>query len=150
MRIFIWKCKTFLRAIIALALSATVLLFLYAFRFTAFFKEEGTRRYYLYANSSQAVLKSKLSFEEIFVIQGESLALSEPVKTQEEAQKLLDRYEASVALKEEIDGILSYYAYTQKRAGYVIIDGKKVNLHLAVEVDTGRAVIGYPIIFGGY
>lgn len=62
--------------------------------------------------------------------------------------ELLNKYRAKVVFCQTVDGIYNIYAYTDKFDGYLVLEGKRVNLHIAVTDNS--TVIGSPIIFGGY
>ena len=66
----------------------------------------------------------------------------------EEAEKIVRRYHARFLFEENAEGVRSEYYYTPKLRGYKLINGKKVNLHIAYA--NGRTVAGTPILFGGY
>lgn len=63
-------------------------------------------------------------------------------------EKLLAKLNAKVKLKQTAGGILSIYAYSPKIKKCLSIDGKSVNLHIAVSFD--RVCVGSPIIFTSY
>ncbi|MBR2903387.1 MAG: hypothetical protein IKC37_01955 [Clostridia bacterium] len=63
---------------------------------------------------------------------------------------LLARFSAFDVWEEEVDGVKSYYASSAYLPKKVVVDGHTVNLHIALPKDKKRAVVGTPIIFGGY
>ncbi len=62
--------------------------------------------------------------------------------------EILCDLQANLVFTDELDDITCYYAYTDKIKNFIVIEGKKVNLHFAVKND--RVKLGSPIIFGGY
>ena len=110
---------------------------------------DGTRTFYLYSASSQAMAVSTLTFEQIFSVKGESVRFPLNGKTPEETvENVLSLYGATLVYKEEISGTTSYYAYTPRFSNKVLLGGKKINLHVAVNAQD--CVVGCPIIFGGF
>ena len=49
---------------------------------------------------------------------------------------------------EEVNGVKNYYYFTNKLFKKEVINGKSVNIHIAVSSD--KISLGYPIIYGGY
>lgn len=112
---------------------------------------EGKRTFYLYTPSSQATQKTTLDFLDVFHVQGESVCfefLGTDDKKQELVQEILKKYRAELVVKEEILGTVSYYAYTPTLFKGVSVQGKRVNLHIAI--GETQAAVGTPIIFGGF
>ena len=64
------------------------------------------------------------------------------------AVEIATRIGAEILITEEVDGVLSYYAYTQKWKDGLYIDDKKINLHIAI--GGGYIKVGTPIIFDGF
>jgi len=62
--------------------------------------------------------------------------------------ELITKFNAVVIFTEETADIKNYYAFTDKIDNYIILNGKKINLHIAVS--QAKTTIGSPIIFGGY
>ena len=137
--------KTLLAATAALAMFVSVNL-----QKGSVFPYAGRHEAYLLKNSSACQILS-LSGEEanerlffLFRLKGESVRLDSP----EEAEKIVRRYHARFLFEENAEGVRSEYYYTPKLRGYKLINGKKVNLHIAYA--NGRTVAGTPILFGGY
>lgn len=64
------------------------------------------------------------------------------------AAELLARFEAKVLFCEEVCGIRNYYCHSPQLGESVLLNGVRVNLHIAVSGD--RTAAGTPIIFGGF
>ena len=109
----------------------------------------GERAFYLYSASSQATVKNTISLAQIKDIQGESVAIEKPIAEQDAflAQVLKD-YNARVLWAETCANTTSYYCYSSRIQGGEIIDGQKVNLHIAFGGE--RVKLGTPLIFGGF
>lgn len=117
---------------------------------------DGIHTFYLYsANSNAQIVSFKLQESackfNAFMVKGESLFL--PFNKNESAVNeyigsLLSEYNAKLQLIESASFIDSEYYYTNKITNYVIINGNKVNIHVA----KGRSgiTVGTPIIFGSF
>ena len=64
------------------------------------------------------------------------------------AEDFISAYDAKLCFAEEIGGTLSFYCYSPRLKGGVILNGRKINLHIAVRAES--VAVGTPIIFGGY
>jgi hypothetical protein len=116
---------------------------------------EGERTYFLDSASSQGLRTQTLSlndltrvkgecvFTEISAYQGGRYLTKEGI-----AQEIAKKYEANILFTEEIDGVVSYYAYTARWQDGLYINGLKVNLHIAV--GKVNLAVGTPIIFDGF
>lgn len=113
---------------------------------------EGRKTYYLYSASSQAVIKSSIGLGDMPFLKGECVEVDGVFRSKAEenafVDKVLARYGAVVCFVEKVQGVVSYYAYSPELYAGVRLKGDEVNLHIAVS--EGRAVVGSPIIFGGY
>ncbi len=103
----------------------------------------GEHTYYLDSASSQALVKTRLSFSDIFRVRGESV-----VAERGEAESIAERFGAALVATEYAGDAVSYYYTVDAWGGGVLIDGKRVNLHIAV--GENRVVVGTPVIFGGF
>ena len=112
----------------------------------------GTRHFYLDGASSRAIMKSSLSVKDVRRVKGESVSFANENNECADtlAEKYMQKYDASLIIKEECADVDCYYAYTGNWTEYVLVDGKAVNLHIAVSKDGKRVTLGYPIIFGGF
>ena len=115
------------------------------------------REFYLYSPSSMAKIQRVCSLKDIAFLQGQSAIVQLADEDKEEwVNKALQSLQAQTVKMERVCDRVSHYAYSHKLANNgcksVVIDGKRVNLHIAytsVEGDR-QAVLGTPIIFGGY
>ena len=110
------------------------------------FPFEGDKEYYLYTPSSNAQIKNDVNLSDLPFIRGERVILSN--LSSEDLASILARYSANVIKEEEFLGGVSYYCYSPKLEGGIMIDGEVVNLQIAIKKDS--VVLGTPIIFGGY
>ena len=62
--------------------------------------------------------------------------------------EILAQYGATLTYTETLDGVTSYYAITPNLYGGVLINGNKINLHIAISEN--QCVVGTPVIFGGF
>ena len=111
---------------------------------------QGTRTFYLQSPSSCARQTEQLKLFEVFFVQGESVrfCVAEEEKMETLARDILKEYNAVLVCEEEACGVISYYAFSPNLYQGVQINGKKVNLHIAVK--KGEVAVGSPIIFGGF
>ena len=112
-------------------------------------KGDGDHAFYLYRASSQRKI-IRLSEEDAgsFVylksdLKGESVEFSDGKK----AEETIETLGAKEVFSESGDVFSNRYFYTPKIREFVIISGKKVNLHLAVG---NKIVLGTPLVFGSY
>ena len=63
-------------------------------------------------------------------------------------QNLANEIGATLQFVEEVNGVVSYYYYSQKIPKMQMLNGKKINLHVAVA--NNYIKIGSPFIYGGY
>lgn len=147
---FFYRIKTFVKTCLAVLFALGVGIFLRMGAVCRLPDTAGTRTFYLYSRSSQALQKERLEFSELFSAQGESVAFTfdEGEDGRKVALEVIEEYEGEVLLCEEAGGTVSYYAYTPKLVGGIIVQGVFVNLHVAVRGNV--CVAGYPIIFGGF
>ena len=107
---------------------------------------EGDVEYYLDSASSTCVIASDatLDFNSSFRIKG-SCAKS---VSESYIEGKLKSMSAKKVLEERVGNTVSTYYYTNKIWGYKLINGKKVNIHVAICGE--NAAIGSPMIFGAY
>ena len=131
--------------------------------------------FYLRSSSSQGVRTEKLAWRDLPCIRGESVALEimqfsensdmgtgkSVADVEKIAELLAKKFDAKILFIEDVCGVKSYYCYTKKWLNGVILNGVKINLHIALRVcadgcvndEEGlcvQGVIGSPIIFDGY
>jgi len=66
----------------------------------------------------------------------------------DKSAEILENFNAKVIFTQSISDIKNIYAYSEEIEDYIILNGQKINLHIAVTKD--KTVAGSPIIFGGY
>ncbi|MBQ9730140.1 MAG: YwmB family TATA-box binding protein, partial [Clostridia bacterium] len=111
----------------------------------------GVRTYYLYSPSSQAKTTQTIRFSELFSVKGESVAVDLSSGTPKSVmERLLKETGAEVVLVEKVGGVQSYYCHSKRLGETVLVGGYAVNLHVAINEEETRMVVGTPIIFGGY
>lgn len=116
---------------------------------------KGERMYFLDSASSQGLMKTKLALSEIGRVRGECVQFDlqsydggRYATSGEIVRNILERYKAKTLLTEEVDGIVSYYAYTPLWQDRLFLQGTRINLHIAISKE--YCVVGTPVIFGGY
>lgn len=62
--------------------------------------------------------------------------------------EILNDFNAEIVFTETIDSINNIYAYSSEIKDYIILNNRKINLHIAVSGN--NTAVGSPIIFGGY
>jgi hypothetical protein len=146
----IFRVKNFISTVCALALSGVFVIGLYVKRVVKFEDLQGERVFYLDSASSQGLLKDKISWLDFPRVRGESVRYSRQEQTSNEEilRSIVEKYHATVLFSEEVDGVVSYYCYTDEWTDHVRVEDKKVNLHVAIS--TAQCVVGAPIIFGGF
>ena len=145
----IFRIKNFLLTVFALFICAVLALGFYVKRAVRFEDLEGERAFYLDSASSQGLMQGEISFLDFPRLRGESVRFPLETKTADETlRNIVEKYAATVLFTEEIDGTVSYYCYTAQWSDCVTVQGKKVNLHVALS--TKQCVVGAPIIFGGF
>ena len=152
-----WTLKNFFlraAAVVAVFLSLGLIALSSAFSLqTILSKVNGAQAYsatyFINSPTCFAREKENLSLLDLPFVQGEKATyLVDKDEGQGFAQKALVALSARVLWTEEVDGVVSYYAYSDSLSKSVLVSGEKVNLHIAVKEN--RIVIGTPIIFGGY
>ena len=163
MRLALGKLKTFVYLLIASVLFLGCVVCFRAANVSRFSVWEGRRTFFLDSASSQSLIKTELSIFDVFRIKGESVQISieeydggkyankkniDGQVRDEIAQAIAEEYGAYPLFKESVCGIDSYYFYSLELPFGIELNGKKVNLHVAVAED--YVAIGTPIIFGGF
>ena len=142
--------KTFLKtsaAVIACLLTGICVFLMHASAFAG-----GKNTYYLYSASSQAEIKESLKPAEFADLKGESAVyvFENGAEGTDETfvERILDEYRAEICFVEEAAGTLCYYCHSPRLKNGVMLEGQKINLHIAVRAES--IALGTPIIFGGY
>ena len=156
MSIFWCRCKYFWQTAVALLVALLTVGCVWASQISRFSDIEGEHIYYLQSASSQGLRKDSLSISDLFNVRGESVrfVLSQGTEKEAVVEEIAGKYGATILFMEEVGGVTSYYGYTSKWADGVLLNGKKINLHIALSIDENAnqsiCVIGSPIIFDGY
>jgi hypothetical protein len=110
---------------------------------------DGAHTYYLYSPSSQAQMQTVLCPFDALFLTGESVCFSVTAEDKENFPKeIAELFRAELIAVESVSGVTSYYLYSTDLRGGVRVQGRKVNLHIAVSGES--CVVGTPIIFGGF
>ena len=97
-------------------------------------------------SNSKAILNlNKTGFEMIFGKKGESVCIE---KQTFNLHIFLVTMQANLIFSEEIDGKISYYAYSPKLKYMQTIRNQNVNLHIVVSRNSVK--VGSPIIYGSF
>ncbi len=102
---------------------------------------------YVQSNSSNCVFRRVNSFGYLFNVN----VFGESCKVEKSAfilDDFLDKFSAQIVLVEEVDGLTSYYAYSKDIRYLQVINGKKVNLHVAVGENT--VTLATPVVYGSF
>jgi len=148
---FFSKCKRAICTLLSIAVCLSAFVVFQSAKVCRLSAIQGQRTFYLYSLSSQATQKQTLKFSDLFRVQGESVRFDfsdTDDKKQALVQEILQTYRAELVVKEEILGTVSYYAYAPTLFNGVYVNGKKVNLHIAI--GETQVAVGTPIIFGGF
>ena len=152
---FVYRLKNFICVALAVIFSLFFAVGIKAAHVSRLADIEGARTYFLDSASSQGLRKTALSPMELTRVKGECVHTEISAyeggryATKEEiARDIAARYQAEILFIEEVGEVISYYAYTEKWQDGLYINGRKINLHVAVGKD--RLVVGTPIIFDGF
>ena len=99
--------------------------------------------YSVNGKSSGEFIKGEISLDKIFLIDGASIKIDS--YNIEEKLNLLNAKTVHYFTDGEVE---NYYFFSEKVHNFEIINGKKVNIHLAVK--QGEVVVGSPVIYYGY
>lgn len=107
--------------------------------------EEGKSHTFYYAENSSAPLTFSAPLAALLSgeVKGESVTYSG-----DRYQEFVQKYAARLLFEERLDGVVSYYLYSPRLVGFVRLNGKRVNLQIAVGSE--QTVVGTPLIFGGW
>lgn len=152
---FVYRLKNFICVVLAVLFCLFFAVGVKGVAVTRLAEIEGERNYFLDSASSQGLRKEVLSISDLARVKGECVSTEISTYTggryltnEEIAVEIATRYGAEILITEEVDGVVSYYAYTPKWQGGLYIGGKKINLHIAV--GGGYLKVGTPIIFDGF
>ena len=144
--------KLFLQNLSAWLVCLFALTFLAASNAVVFTEFEGRREFYIGSTSSQSRIQRMLYWRDLGNVKGESVVffLSKGVDPREAAERIAALYQAEILFVETANDVCSFYAYSPLWWKRMMIGGVAVNLHIAVDRESGRCVIGNPIVFGGF
>ncbi len=145
------KCLRFQNTLRIGAAVALAFLFLFGVKIAntvKLSKTDGGRTYFLHSASSQALKKNTLNLQEIALKEGESVYFLTEEKADALRDTLIKDYRAVLVKEERCLDVVSYYCYAAEFGKGLLIDGKRINLHIAV--GQGRCAVGTPILFGGF
>ena len=145
------KIKQAFFTLLALCLTLSFALCVRGVNVSKLQKTQGKRIFYLHSPSAWATQTEHLKISDILHVQGESVSFSfqgTNAQTLALVQNILQEYQAEIVQREYVNGIACYYAYAPYLYKGICIDGKIVNLHIAI--GQGRATVGTPMIFGGF
>ncbi|HBF86918.1 MAG TPA: hypothetical protein DDW54_04480 [Clostridiales bacterium] len=112
-------------------------------------KGDGEHVFYLYRESSgcKIVRTTEEKADEFIYFKQSLKGESAELKDEERAAEIIEKLGAKEVFSESGDGFYNRYYYTPKISRYVILRGRKINLHLAVG---NKVSVGSPLIFGSY
>ena len=149
------RFRNFSCTCLALAIALSCCILVKSVNCTRLADIQGIRTYFLDSASSQGLQKNSLSLFDLARVKGESVQTelsaytdSRVLSKEEIAEEIARKYQAEILFREEVNGIVCYYAYVSAWSDSVWLYGQKVNLHVAVG-ETCLSV-GTPMIFGGY
>lgn len=163
MRILLGRVKVCFYTLLALCICVGCFWLLRMGRVSALSSLQGERTFFLDSASSQALVKNQLSVVDVFRVKGESVRFSlsefdggryqdiiniDGQVCDEIAGKIGAEYAAELIFSENASGIQSYYFYSAELPYGILLNGRKVNLHVAIDGD--MMSVGTPIIFGGF
>ena len=150
-----YRLKNFICVVLAVIFCLFLAVGVKASTITRLSDIEGRRTYFLDSASSQGLRKEGLSVSDLTRVKGECVFTEistydggRYLTNEEIADKITTQYGAKILFTEEIGGVVSYYAYTPQWRECVYIDGRKVNLHIALRKNC--LAVGTPIIFDGF
>lgn len=102
---------------------------------------------YVGSNSSTAEIVCVDASDYSFIkdVKGESFKTSDKNFN---VESFFDEYKADLVFVEEVNGVRSYYGYSTKIRYGKIINGKRINVHVAIAQN--EITVGTPIIYGSF
>ena len=151
--------KKFISLALSVAVACAVALFVRVENISRFSALRGERTFFLNSASSQGLRAETLSVKDIFRVKGECVRFDlkgydggryalNGSSAEEFAQNLAKKYDAEIVMVEEACGVISFYAYTGRWGDFIYVDGRAVNLHIAVNGEI--CTVGSPIVFDGF
>ena len=152
---FLYRLKNFTCAVIAIIFSLFIAISVKATNVSRLSSIEGNRTFFLDSASSQGLMKTEVTLSELGRVKGECVSFSlmgykggRYASNEEVAESIIKEFDAKILIIEEIAGVTSYYCYTPYWPEGILIEGQRINLHVAVS--NGQCTVGTPIIFGGF
>ncbi len=144
------KWKSFCVLVLSVFLSVGVLLGVKVSSLCRLSALAGARTFYLDSASSVSLRSNVITLENFHRIRGESVRFErvEEKSAEEVARETLALYGAELLFCEEACGVVSFYAFSPALFQGVCVEGRTVNLHIAVS--EGIVAVGSPIIFDGF
>ena len=105
-----------------------------------------TEVYPSFCSSAPVKVSGELSFAAILFRCGEGFTADENF----DAEKFFFTMKAKTVFTENCNGVFCIYAYTPEIDNYVLLNGKKINLHVAVNAVNGETKVASPVIFGSF
>ena len=145
-------CQQTMRFVSAVLLCAVSAIVTYTLSLVKLSKTDGEREFYVGSASSQGLCRTELAFSEIGRVSGESVyfQIETAISPQDLAKAIANDYNAEIVIEEYVCGIYGAYAYSPLWVDGVYVNGRYVNLHIAIHMEGGCGAVGAPIIFGGY
>ena len=139
------RLKRALVSLAAVGICLAVVLGVYVMNACKLRMLSGERTFYLDSSSSQGLRKESISLIDLPRVRGESVRFS---CQEDEVLSIIRACGGKVEFVEEVCGITSYYCTTDEWESGILLNGKKINLHIAFS--NGQCVVGVPIIFDGF
>ena len=147
-----YRFKKNIMLAISLILAVWIGLGVHVMHFSRLSSIQGERIFFLDSASSQGLRKEKVTLLEMGRVKGECVRFdidaNEKGMAERLAQEIADKFHAEILIKEEVCGVISFYGFTPNWTEKVFVEGKAINLHVAV--NGGQCVVGTPIIFDGF
>ena len=147
---FFKALRNFIKLSLALVFALALCFFVKTAQISKLSFLPGERAYYLDSASSSSLIKTELAVWDVFRVQGESVCFTLTAEKENFAHSIVESLGGEILFTEEVCGAISYYAYIPKWGKGISINGKKINLHIAVSTDGKACKVGTPIIFGGF
>ena len=140
MRKLLFTIKAFFSAVLV----AGCLLFVYALLHSPVF-QKGERYEFYTGTSSDDIITATSPLEKLLLtgIKGESVRYDG-----DRVEELLAHFGARVLFVEEAAGVTNYYCYAPALGNAIVLNGQRVNLHIARS--SAKTAAGTPVIFGGF
>lgn len=108
----------------------------------------GAARYTLFLGENSSAEAVVLEGDALPLLLSSNVRGESAVFQGDRAEELLKAYRARVLFIEEAAGTVSYYCYSPLLGEGLLLNGKRVNLHIAA--GRGQTAAGTPLLFGGF